>query len=133
MKIVLCCGDREWDDEDKIFRVLKKEHKKHPIAYVIEGGALGADYLSRVVAQKLGIQVIECPANWDFYKKAAGPIRNQKQLELLCMLTNLGTLGMDEDIKVKVLAFHSNIKQSKGTKDMVNRAKKAKVKVKVIK
>lgn len=133
MRIVLCCGDRNWNNYNRILKTLMQFHEKHRISYVIEGGASGADILSKKAAQSMGIQVIECPANWDFYKKAAGPVRNTKQLELLCMLHNLGTLGMDEDVKVAVIAFHSDIEHSKGTADMVNRAKKANVKVRIIK
>src|SRR5580692_6345193 len=103
MRIILCCGDRKWDDEEKIYRTLKHEHKKRPIDFVIEGGQssikeymsgsglrpqdfrvkkCGADYLAKVAALRLGIQVVECPANWTKFKKAAGPIRNEKQLDL---------------------------------------------------
>lgn len=144
MRVLLCCGSRDWDDLKKIEKVLKREHNKTPITYLIEGGQeshrsdcgpdeswiFGADYQCRQVAQKLGIQVIECPANWDFHHRAAGPIRNQAQLQLgqwLCQHGYQGNFGLE------VFAFHSDLKNSKGTKDMVNRAKKAGVKVKVIK
>ena len=150
MRVILCCGARDWDDLDKVCTTLEHEHKKHKVDYVIEGGqkwaeesggfnqytgrCYGADYQSKQVAMKLGIQVIECPANWDFYKKAAGPIRNQKQLELLNLLSGVSLTGLEnEDCDAEVLAFHSDIKNSKGTKDMVNRAKKAGVKVRIVK
>jgi hypothetical protein len=135
MRIVLCCGDRNWDDAKKIYRILKHEHKKRPIDFVIEGGALGADYLSRVVAEKLGIQVVECPANWEYFGKKAGPIRNTQQLRLALELACEGgqISGSEQKMNMIVFAFHSNIKQSKGTKNMVEQAKKANVKVKIIK
>lgn len=133
MKVILCCGDRSWSTYSKIFKELKKEHEKDKIDYVIEGGATGADYQSKQAALNLGIQVVECPANWNFYQKAAGPIRNQKQLELLLLMHNITLLSDSPTCHIEVIAFHSDIKSSKGTKDMVARAKKAGVKVRIIK
>lgn len=144
MRVILCCGGREWNKFEVVYETLKREHKNSPIDYIIEGGQrtfpnknykndYGADYQSKQAAMKLGIQVIECPANWEYYNKAAGPIRNQKQLELLNILGNIGLLQLDEGIDTEVLVFHSDIKNSKGTKDMGNRAKKAGVKVRVVK
>lgn len=158
MRVLLVCGDRNWKDEKKILRMLKKEHKKCPIDYLIEGGQksqyegswgepswkgfYGADYLAKKSAKKLGIQTVECEALWDFHHKAAGPIRNQKQLDLACKLVDEESQYLQghrvDEFREKqskyllVLAFHSDLKNSKGTKDMVNRAKKAGVHVKVI-
>jgi hypothetical protein len=162
MRIVLCCGSRRWDDLEKIYRTLKHEHKKRPIDFVIEGGQvstkeymdkpgtgnarydfrqdkIGADHQAKLAAQRLGIQVIECPANWRKFKLAAGPIRNKKQLDVLISMGgtqireayNLN-MTLPEQL-VLVLAFHKNIRKSIGTAGMVKLAKKAKVKVKVVK
>jgi hypothetical protein len=149
MRVILCCGAREWDDEALIFDTLLKEHKKNPIDYVIEGGqeshrtvcgpdeswVYGADYQCKKMAQSLAIQVIECPANWDTFKKAAGPIRNSNQLKIAMELACEGgqISGSEQKMNLLVLAFHSDIKKSKGTKDMVKRAEKAGVKVRIIK
>lgn len=123
MRVVLCCGDRNWGNSSKIEKALKEEMRKSSIDYVIEGGANGADYLSKKVAQKMKIQVIEFLPNWENLSYAAGPIRNSKQLEVAMTLS---------DEPLIVLAFHSDIKNSKGTKDMVNKAKKEGVKVRII-
>jgi hypothetical protein len=127
MRVVLCCGDRNWDDYDKIFQTLKKEHKKEPIDFLIEGGAAGADSICKVIAQMLGIQVIECPANWKKLGKAAGMIRNSMQLKLA-----LSIVGDTTGRYIEVIAFHPDLRNSKGTKDMVNRARKTGVEVQVI-
>lgn len=98
MRIVICCGGRGWNNQKKVDKVLSHEHKQRPIDFVIEGeqktvsqsnwgddswrGPFGGDYQAKLAAQKLGIQVIECPANWDKFKEAAGPIRNREQLKL---------------------------------------------------
>lgn len=149
MRIILGCGDRHWKDYNKILRVLKAQHYDERIDFIIEGGQestnkgtydkgiyryhYGADHLIKKAAMELGIQVMEFPANWDKFKLKAGPIRNKKMLEILNLFYNLGFLGTDESINTSVLAFHSNIKESKGTKNMVDIAKKAGVKVRIIK
>ncbi len=141
MRIVLICGDRNWDDYKKILKTLKNEHTKNPITYVVEGGQktyngdtlqwdeihwFGADFQGKKAARELGFQTVECEALWNYYGKKAGPIRNQLQLNLALRLVE------DYD-DMLVLSFHSDLAQSKGTADMVRRAKKAGVKVKVIK
>lgn len=148
MRVVLCCGDRNWDNFAKVYQTLKKENKRHKIDYVVEGGqeshrsncgpnqswTYGGDYQSKKAAQKLGIQVVECEANWDFHGRAAGPIRNENQLRLAMSIADISLDKADDDTGeyLLVLAFHSDIENSKGTKDMVNRAKNLRVKVKVI-
>jgi hypothetical protein len=62
----------------------------------------------------LGLRVEEYPAQWHRYGQAAGPIRNQEMLKTGIHL---------------VLAFHPNLSESKGTKDMVTRAASAGVPV----
>jgi hypothetical protein len=106
---ILCCGDRNWKDKRKIKRTLKLF--LWSAKTVVHGGANGADKLSGKAAKELGFVVRKHKAEWKKYGKAAGPIRNQKMLD-------------EEDPNV-VIAFHSNLKRSKGTKDMVARAKKA--------
>lgn len=104
---VLICGDRNWQNEAAIRRELSK---LDPGTAIIHGGARGADTLAGIVAKEIGLQVEVYPADWNRHGRAAGPIRNQQMIE-----------QGRPDI---VLAFHANIGQSKGTKDMVERAKK---------
>lgn len=60
-------------------------------------------------ARQYGYPLIEIPADWTTYGKAAGPIRNRQMLDL------------NPDI---VIAFHNDITSSKGTKDTVTEAKR---------
>jgi hypothetical protein len=113
---VLICGDRNWHNIAIIERELKKFGKD---TIVIEGESRGADILGRFVAEKLGLQIIPFPAKWHIYKRGGGPVRNQQML--------------DEGNPELVLAFHEDISQSIGTIDMVNRARRAGVKVIIIK
>lgn len=113
---ILVCGDRHWKRMDIIERELKKFP---PGTIVIHGAAKGADTLGGFVADKLGFKVIPFDAKWKIYGRAAGPIRNQQMI--------------DEGKPELVLAFHENISESLGTKDMVNRARGVGIKVEVFK
>ena len=116
---ILICGDREWFNSEFIFGVVEIEHKAHHIDIIIEGEARGADTIGRMAGEFYGIPILKFPANWKKYGKAAGPIRNQQML--------------DEGKPTEVWAFHNDIESSRGTKDMVNRAKKAGIPVTIYK
>lgn len=114
---VLVCGGRNWDSyiavHDALASILKDRDFKRFV--VIEGGAKGADAYARLATHELGLDLVTVPAEWDKYGRRAGPIRNQKMLE------------MEPDL---VLAFP--MPDSVGTWDMVRRARKAGVEVRVI-
>lgn len=116
---ILVCGDRNWTKKRVIYNVLKFMQIVTNLECIIEGEARGADKLSRICAEQLGIKVIKFPANWKKYGKAAGSIRNMQMLK--------------EGKPNIVLAFHNNIEQSKGTKHMVSIARKNGIRVRVIK
>lgn len=109
---VLVCGDRRFDDWSLLCQVLGR----FGIDEIIEGGATGADFLARVWAKYLGVPFREFPANWKLYGKAAGPIRNKQML--------------DEGKPDLAIAFLAP--GSRGTKDMIEQARKAGVEVEVI-
>ena len=112
--IVLICGSRDWSDKNLILStVLSIKPTK-----IIHGACRGADMLSGQVSKELGIPVQEFPADWNTYGLSAGPRRNQQML--------------DEGKPNLVIAFHDDVNSSKGTKDMVRRAKNAGIEVKVI-
>lgn len=104
---VLITGDRNWTNKSLIRSILATLPKD---TVIIQGGASGADTLAKIAATELGLQVATYHAQWITYGKAAGPIRNQHMI--------------DENPE-RVLAFHSNINDSKGTKDTIKRAGKA--------
>jgi hypothetical protein len=111
---LLICGDRNWSDARLILQFIIQLMPE----VIIEGDAKGADRLAGEIAESLGITLLKYPALWSIYNRAAGPIRNQQMI--------------DEGKPTKVLAFHDDIANSKGTKDMVNRAKKNNIPVEVI-
>jgi len=106
MRRVLICGSRDFDNMQLISGMISQFDKD---TVIIEGGASGADTIARQAAQAVGLKVIEFPADWNKYGKAAGPIRNQKML--------------DEGKPDVVYAFYKDRSKSRGTKHMVSIAK----------
>ena len=102
---VLVCGDRNWGS-----RLVIKEYLKYlKPSLVIEGGARGADRLAGVVARELGIPVKVFLADWDKYGRGAGMMRNRQMLD---------------ECPGLVLAFHSDIEESRGTADTLCEAER---------
>lgn len=116
---VLVCGSRDWNDRSAIERELDRLHRpENAPLVVIQGGATGADSMAGVWAMRRGVEHECYPANWKKYGKGAGPIRNQQML--------------DEAKPDLVLAFTNDISESRGTRDMVTRSRKAGVKTLII-
>ena len=84
---------------------------------LIEGAASGVDSYTHDWAKAHGWGTRRFPADWTLFGKSAGPRRNQQML--------------DENDVVLVLAFP--IEGSRGTWDMVERAVKARIPVRVYK
>jgi hypothetical protein len=126
--IVLVTGDREWDDRQEIYDWLEKFSG---IKLLLQGSARGADLLSEDWARSREVPYLGVPAEWATKGKAAGPIRNAAMLHWLKIISE-GIFKIDmmpEELlsgnKVQVLAFHENIKKSKGTADMMKKANAA--------
>lgn len=120
---ILLCGSRDWNDFITIKTYLEKLNNsdnqiQKPIT-IIHGGCKGADSIAGYIAAQLGFQVRVYKADWSKYGKAAGPIRNQQML--------------DEGKPNLVVVFHNALEDSKGTLDMVTRAKKIGIDVIIIK
>ena len=113
MKVVVC-GSRDW----KGYQAIRKRLMLLPAnTIVIEGGCDGADLLAREIALDIGLEVVEFPAAWKKYGKAAGPKRNIKML------------NTKPDL---LIAFHHDLSESKGTKHIVTEARKRGIEVEVI-
>jgi hypothetical protein len=80
MKVVVT-GGRDETRFSLVHEELDRFHKKCPITFLGEGGAPGIDTICRRWAFQKGIACATMHANWDFYYKAAGPIRNCWMLE----------------------------------------------------
>ncbi len=122
---LLVCGDRYWKD----YKAIAERMAELSPDVVIEGEAKGADSFARIAAESMNITVLKFPASWNEYRlkypiseygmkfKSAGTDRNQQML--------------DEGKPDYVLAFHDDIRHSKGTADMVRRATEAGIPVEI--
>jgi len=114
MNKVIISGDRNWDDDElrtKMRNVLRKVDNGTEI---IHGGCKGVDKVAGEIAKELSISCVVFSADWNKYGKAAGPVRNKQMLDYGAGI---------------VIAFHKNISESKGTKDMMKQAEKRGIKV----
>jgi hypothetical protein len=120
---VLICGSRDWQDKRRIGRylddLLAAECLEPKNLVVIHGACKGADHHAGMEAKGRGCQVIEFPANWSKFGFSAGPKRNQQML----------TEGKPD----RVVAFHADWENSKGTRDMINRSRFHGLPVEIIK
>lgn len=76
---VLACGSRDYTDRDKIFAVLDTLGP----TILIEGRARGTDMIAGSWAD-LNLPPkshLKFPADWNRYRRGAGPIRNRQMLE----------------------------------------------------
>jgi hypothetical protein len=116
---VLVCGSRDFDVPDLICDVLDELAVRCGIECVIDGGAKGADSSASIWAMANGVESVTYLADWKAHGKAAGPIRNQKMLEL-----------GEPDL---VVAFvNKPLAESKGTAHMVGIARDAGVETHVV-
>lgn len=123
---VLVCGSRHFKDKELMEDVLKQ----WDISKIIEGGARGADTLAREYAEEHKIERLCFPAQWDLHGKSAGPIRNAQ------MLTegqpDLVVAFIFRPAADDILYGLSDSEFNRGTKDMINQAKKKGVPVYVV-
>lgn len=76
------------------------------ITEVVSGTARGADQLGEAWALKQNIPIKKMPADWDRYKKAAGPIRNREMAKYADMAIVLwdgssrGAKNMIDEMKI---------------------------------
>jgi predicted Rossmann fold nucleotide-binding protein DprA/Smf involved in DNA uptake len=103
MKTIIA-GSRDFHDYDVVLKAIKES--QFNISEVVSGMASGVDQLAIRYAKENNLPLHEYWAEWEFYGKSAGPIRNR------LMAKNADAL----------IAIHS--KDSKGTKNMIETALK---------
>ena len=113
MKVIIA-GGRDFDDYALMKRKLDHLFSKRMPDEIVEGGARGADSLAADYAMENRIDLIEVKADWDTHGKAAGHIRN-------AAMADYGT---------HLVAFWDGV--SRGTKNMIETAKKKGLDVRVI-
>lgn len=128
---VLVCGSRTFNDYPKLCYEMDKLplDENQPIT-IISGEARGADTLAKRYAEECGWNYEGYPADWDTYGKGAGPIRNRQMLvegKPDLVIAFLGPVAVSE-----FTTGLSDSKYSRGTKNMIDQAKKAGVETVVV-
>lgn len=84
-KVVVVCGGRDYGvggDAAEVFHIVAGQISLLRPTLVIQGGAKGADAHARTFAMTAGIPMLEVPAQWQVYGRAAGPKRNAVMAEV---------------------------------------------------
>jgi hypothetical protein len=124
MRVIIICGDRNWTDHEPITEFVATLPSE---TVVISGGARGADSLAHEAALARGLSALRMDAAWKFYGARAGPVRNARMLHVAMKLSlgmnNRGPISAKQFVEVH--AFHDHIAESKGTANMLSKAKES--------
>jgi len=107
---IIVAGGRDFCDKEFFDRNLDALVAEFVDVEIVSGHASGADKLAEEYAKRLGLALKIFPADWKKYGRAAGPIRNREMLTYIL------------EAKPIVVAFWDG--QSKGTKNMIEQARK---------
>lgn len=100
----IIAGGRDFTNTSVAFACLESLVEAGDI--IISGHASGADHIGELYAEKHGLECELYPADWKTYGRAAGPIRNEQMAK----------------VADRLIAFWDG--RSRGTKSMINLAKK---------
>ena len=116
---IIVAGSRAFNDYDILETTLLDYLKENnDNVTIISGAARGADQLGERFARQHGYNLKCFPAQWDVYGRSAGPIRNKDMAEYAA-----------EECGV-LFAFWDG--KSRGTKSMIDLAKKYGLEVHVV-
>lgn len=112
MKVIIA-GSRDFHDYDVLLEVIKES--QFTISEVISGMASGVDQLGIRYAKENNLPLHEYWAEWNFYGKSAGPIRNRLMaknadaLIAICYNGSRGTKNMIEEATKKDLLVYTKV------------------------
>lgn len=113
---VVVAGGRKFNDYELLKYTLDHLlcNKSQEDMIIVSGTASGADSLGERYGREMGFEIKQFPANWDEFGKSAGYIRNEEMAKY----------------SDAVVVFWDG--ESKGSKHMIDLAKKHKKQVRVI-
>ena len=114
MKVIIA-GGRDFNNYETLYKLCDKVLSNQTEIEIVSGTANGADKLGEKYANEKGYVIKRFPANWEDFGKKAGIIRNREMA----------------DYADALIAFWDG--KSRGTKNMIEVAKKNKLEVRVIK
>lgn len=111
---VIIAGSRNFDDYQLLKDICDKKLINQKEIEIVSGTANGADKLGEKYAEEKGYCIKKFPADWKTYGKRAGFIRNEEMAKY----------------SEALIAFWDG--ESKGTKHMIELAKKYKLKIHIV-
>lgn len=119
---VIVAGTRDFNDFFSVEKILMGYFELHQLhradVEIVSGGARGADKLGEKFANKYGCKLTKFPADWEYYGKSAGYIRNEQMAKYASESNGV------------LFAFWNGV--SKGTKHMIELAGKYNLDVNII-
>jgi len=118
---VIIAGSRGFNDYKYLSSKIDDYIKKNPsnTLEIISGTAVGADTLGSIYAEEHHIHLTEMPAQWEYYGRAAGILRN-------CDMVKYASASREKGV---LLAFWDG--KSVGTKHVIEEANRRGLEVKV--
>jgi len=113
MKVIIA-GSRTFNDYESLKAELNILIQHSKVEEVVSGTAYGADKLGGKWAKEYGFKIKKFPANWDLYGKSAGFRRNEAMAKYA----------------THCVVFWDGV--SKGSKHMIELAKKYNLKLKIV-
>ena len=113
MKVIIA-GGRNFNDYEKVYKECGSTLREQTYIEIVSGTARGADKLGERFAKENNYSLSSFPADWNKYGKSAGYKRNAQMA----------------DYADALIAFWDG--KSKGTKHMIDLAKSANLKLKII-
>jgi hypothetical protein len=104
---IICTGGRNYTDYFTVYYALKDLPNETEI---IHGDADGTDAIVDAVARGFGYKVYPVPADWDYYGRQAGPMRNRQMVDQFQPVDIVYAFPGDDGTEDMVLvAFQNNI------------------------
>ena len=116
---VIIAGGRDFNDYNKAEKCIDDFLVSNNLPVkIISGNASGADRMGELYGNLHGIDVVQFPAEWNKYGRAAGPIRNRKMAEYAA------------EERGVLIAFWDG--KSRGTKNMIENAKRSGLEISIV-
>lgn len=121
---VIIAGSRDFNDYELLkksaIEIITKKTMLPDLTRIVSGGARGADTLGERFANEMGLEITRFIPNWDGLGKRAGYVRNAE----------MAKFAVEDDNDGMLIAFWDG--QSRGTKHMIDLAKRYGLEVHVV-
>lgn len=121
---VIIAGSRDFNDYELLkksaIEIITKKTMLPDLTRIVSGGARGADTLGERFANEMGLEISRFIPDWDGLGKRAGYVRNAE----------MAKFAVEDDNDGMLIAFWDG--QSRGTKHMIDLAKRYGLEVHVV-